>query len=300
LNFGYIFKNSLTTENQLTVFGINYVNPTNIDPAYQQVLDTNIRLRRAIERQFIIGPIYNFNYNSQAKPNRRPNNYYFNGNVDLSGNLLGLFTGANINKGKQVEIFKVPFAQYLRFEADFRHYLTINKNSMLASRITGGVGFAYGNSITMPFIKEFFAGGTNDIRAFRSRALGPGKYFAGDPNRTPLLPDQPGDVKLEMNVEYRAKLSSVVRWALFVDAGNIWTLKTDTSRPGAVFTHSFLNDIAAGVGTGLRFDLSILVLRVDVAVPIRYPWLPDGSKWVFNKATDISNLVLNLAIGYPF
>jgi outer membrane protein insertion porin family len=300
LNYGYIFKNSLTTENQLTVFGINYVNPTNIDPAYQHVLDTNIRLRRAIERQFIIGPIYNFNYNSQAKPNRRPNNYYFNGNVDLSGNLLGLFTSANINKGKQVEIFKVPFAQYLRFEADFRHYLTINKNSMLASRITGGVGFAYGNSITMPFIKEFFAGGTNDIRAFRSRSLGPGKYFAGDPNRTPLLPDQPGDVKLEMNVEYRAKLSALIHWALFVDAGNVWTLKTDTSRPGSVFTHSFLNDVAVGVGTGLRFDLSILVLRVDVAVPVRYPWLPDGSKWVFNKATDISNLVLNLAIGYPF
>ncbi len=300
LNYGYVFKNSLTTENQLTVFGINYVNPTNIDPAYQQVLDTNIRLRRAIERQFIIGPIYNFNYNSQAKPNRRLNNYYFNANVDLSGNLLGLFTGANINTGNQKEIFKVPFAQYLRFEADFRHYLSFSKYSILASRVTGGVGIAYGNSTTMPFIKEFFGGGTNDIRAFRSRALGPGKYFAGDPNRTPLLPDQPGDVKLEMNVEYRAKLFSIVRWALFVDAGNVWTLKTDTSRPGSVFTHSFLNDVAVGVGTGLRFDLSILVLRVDVAVPVRYPWLPDGSKWVFNKATDISNLVLNLAIGYPF
>jgi outer membrane protein insertion porin family len=300
LNYGYIFKNDLTIENQLTVFGINYVNPTNIDPAYQAVLDANITLKRSIERQFIIGPIYNFNYNSQAKPNRRPNNYYFNGNIDLSGNLLGLITGANIDKGKEVTIFNTPFSQYARLELDFRHYLTFNKYSMLASRITGGLGIAYGNSSTMPFIKEFFAGGTNDIRAFRSRALGPGKYFAGNPNTVPFLPDQPGDVKMEMNVEYRTKLFSIVRWALFVDAGNIWTLKTDTSRPGSVFNRSFLNDVAVGVGTGLRFDLSILVLRVDVAVPVRYPWLPDGSKWVFNKAADISNLVLNLAIGYPF
>ena len=299
-SFGYIFKNTLATENQLTVLGINYVRPTNINPAYQAVLDTNTNLRRSIERQFIIGPMYNFNYNTQNRPNHRVNNYYFNGNVDLSGNTLGLLTGANINKGKQVNIFNVPFAQYIRLEADFRHYLKFGQYSMLASRITGGAGFSYGNSSTMPFIKEFFAGGTNDIRAFRSRALGPGSYYGGNPNTTPLLPDQPGDIKLEMNVEYRAKLFALVRWAIFTDIGNIWTLRTDTSRPGAVFTNHFLKDIAVGIGTGFRFDLTILVLRLDVAEPIRFPWLPEGSKWQWRKATDISNMVLNLAIGYPF
>jgi outer membrane protein insertion porin family len=298
LSYGYIFKNNITTENQLTIFGINYVNPTRIDPSYQLVLNTNLNLARSIERQFIIGPMYNFNYNSQAKPNHQPNNFYFNGNIDLSAIYLG--GGADIGKGKVVQLFNTPISQYARFEADFRHYLNFNKYSMLASRITGGVGIAYGNSSTMPFIKEFFAGGTNDVRAFRSRALGPGHYFAGNPNTTPFLPDQPGDVKLEMNVEYRAKLFSIVRWALFVDAGNVWTLKNDSSRPGSAIGRNFLNDVAVGVGSGLRFDLSILVLRVDVAVPVRYPWLPDGSKWQFNKATDISNLVLNLAIGYPF
>ncbi len=298
--FGYIFKKNLTTESQITVLGINYVRPSNIDPRYQLGLDTNITLARSIERQFIIGPTYNFNYNSLAKPNHRTNNFYFNGNVDLSGNLLGLITGANINKGKEVEIFNTPFSQYVRFEADFRHYLSFSHYSTLATRITGGVGFAYGNSSTMPFIKEFFAGGTNDIRAFRSRALGPGSYYGGNPNTTPLLPDQPGDVKLVANAEYRAKLFSIVRWALFIDAGNIWTLKTDSSRPGSLFTPSFLKDVAVGVGTGLRFDLTILVLRIDMATPLREPWQPDGSKWVFNKFGDISSYVLNLAIGYPF
>jgi outer membrane protein insertion porin family len=299
-SFGYIFKNKITMEHQLTLLGINYVRPYNIDSAYQIGLDTNITLARSIEKQFIIGPTYNFNYNSQAQPNHRRNNFYFNANLDLSGNLLGLFTGANISKGKEVELFNTPFAEYTRVELDFRHYLSFNKYNQFVSRITGGVGFSYGNSTTMPFIKEFFAGGTNDIRAFRSRALGPGTYYRGDPNTHPLLPDQPGDVKIEMNAEYRTRLFSIVRWALFVDAGNVWTLRADSTRPGSTFTSSFLKDIAVGVGTGLRFDINILVLRIDVAVPVRYPWLPEGQKWAFNKAADISKMVLNLAIGYPF
>ncbi len=103
-----------------------------------------------------------------------------------------------------------------------------------------------------------------------------------------------------MNLEYRAKLFSLVRWALFVDAGNVWTRNADSSRPGAVFTKNFLNDVAVGVGTGLRFDLSILVLRLDVAAPVRFPWVTDDKKWNFHAVTDISNMVLNLAIGYPF
>ena len=299
-SFGYIFKQSLATEHTVTLFSVNYVRPTNINPNYQAVLDTNITLARAIEKQFIIGSAYNFNYNSQARPNRKTNNFYLNGNVDLSGNLLGLFTGANLDKGKEIHIFNTPFSQYVRLEGDIRHYLSFGKYNMLASRITGGVGIAYGNSLTMPFIKQFFAGGTNDIRAFRSRALGPGSFYNGNPNKNAFLPDQPGDVKLEMNVEYRTKLFSIVRWALFVDAGNIWTRTYDSARVGSAFSGRFLNDIAVGIGTGLRFDLSILVLRVDLATPVRYPWLPDGHKWEFRRTTDISNMVLNLAIGYPF
>ena len=105
---------------------------------------------------------------------------------------------------------------------------------------------------------------------------------------------------MELNTEYRAKLSSLLRWAVFVDAGNVWTLHKDTSRPGSQINSDFLNQFAVGVGTGLRLDLSILVLRVDVAAPIRNPWLTNGRQWQFRQATDISDMVLNLAIGYPF
>jgi outer membrane protein assembly factor BamA len=157
------------------------------------------------------------------------------------------------------------------------------------------MGYAYGNSYTMPFIKEFFAGGANDIRAFRSRSLGPGSYYAGNRD-TAFIADQPGDIKIEMNSEIRFKLFSVVRWAFFVDAGNDWTLHYDSSRVGSQFGKDWLSQVAVGVGTGLRLDISILLLRLDYGIPVREPWLAPGSRWVF----DTKNGVLNFAIGYPF
>lgn len=303
VSFGYQFKNRITSENGITILGISYVRPTNITDSFQHSIDINKNLYYSIEPQFIIGPSWNFNYTSSLDPRNasRPSNIYFNANADFSNNLLGIFTGANVNKtGEQKEIFGVPFAQYMRFEADFRHYLSFSKYSMLVTRADAGIGISYGNSTTLPFVKAFFAGGTNDIRAFRARALGPGAYYGGNPNTDAFLPDQPGDIKLEGNIEYRAKLFDIVRWAVFTDFGNVWTLRNDTSRPGAVFTSNFLNDFAVGAGTGLRFDLTILVLRVDVAIPLRTPWKPGDSKWNFKSATDISDMVLNLAIGYPF
>jgi outer membrane protein assembly factor BamA len=302
-SFGYQFKNRITSENGITVLGVTFVRPTNIDPAYQDTLNKYKNLAYAIQPQLLIGPSWNFNYISSLDPRnaRKPNNFWFNANVDFSNNIVGILSGANFNKtGEQKKVFGVPLAQYMRFEADFRHYLTLGKNSALASRVDAGIGISYGNSVTMPFVRAFFAGGTNDIRAFRARALGPGSYYAGDPNKDATIADQPGDIKLEWSVEYRAKLFGLVRWAIFTDWGNVWTLRNDTSRPGAVFTPHFLDDLAVGAGAGLRFDLTIVVLRIDVAVPIRTPWKPSGSKWNFRSTTDISDMVLNLAIGYPF
>jgi outer membrane protein insertion porin family len=209
--------------------------------------------------------------------------------------LLGLVMGANAKNGNQKKIFNTPFSQYIRTELDFRHYLRLGNNSTLASRITGGLGYSYGNSLTMPFVKEFFAGGANDLRAFRSRSLGPGTYYAGNRD-TAFLPDQPGDIKMEMNTEVRFKLFSVFRWAFFADAGNIWTLRTDSARPGSKISNKFLQQVAVGVGTGLRVDISIIILRLDLGVPVREPYLTQGSQWVF----DTKNMVWNFAIGYPF
>ena len=293
---GYVWKESLTKEHTLDVFRVNLVNPTHIDPAYQMQLDTNIVLARSLERTFIIGPTYNFNFNSNLKPNHNRNNFYFNGNIDWSSNIIGVASGANIEKtGVQKKLFNVPFSQYIRGEIDFRHYLSFSKTTILASRLTGGVGYAWGNSVTMPFVKEFFAGGANDIRAFRSRSLGPGTYYAGSRD-TAYIADQPGDIKIEANTELRFKIVSVFDWAFFVDAGNIWTLRYDSSRVGSQFNSNWLNQLGVGVGTGLRLDISILLIRLDLGIPVREPWQAKGKQWVF----DTKNTVLNFAIGYPF
>ncbi len=303
-SYGYVWKNTLQSENQFTLFNINYVEPGQLTDSFIHQIDTNLALRRSVEKQFILGSIYNYNYNTLAKPNTNLNNFYFNGNVDVSGNVLGLLTGANAKNGKQKDIFGTPFTQYVRLEADIRHYLRLgNQFRSFNTRIDAGVGFAYGNSYNMPFIKEFFAGGVSDLRGFRARTLGPGSYYAGNPKDT-IVYDQPGDVKMLLSMEYRAKLFSIVRYAFFVDAGNVWTLKYDSTRPGSEFTSHFLNQFAVDAGAGLRFDISILVLRLDIGFPLRVPYsLPSGEKYTVNFGSSQwrrNNIVWNIAIGYPF
>jgi len=288
-SYGYTWQQSVQKQATLNILNISYVRPTNITPAFATEIKEDNALFRSIEPQMIIGSSYNYNINTQIKRNNNRNNFYFNGNIDASGNLIGLFSGANANKGKVVNIFNVPVSQYIRLEADFRYYLKFDQNTILAYRFWGGFGYAYGNSTELPYVKSFFAGGTNDIRAFRSRGLGPGSYYTPDTAR--FVSDEPGDIKLEANVELRTKLFSVVKGALFVDMGNVWTLREDSSRPGSKFTGNFLNQIAVGAGAGLRFDFTILVLRVDVAYPLKKP---------YSYSVGPSQLVYNLAIGYPF
>ena len=313
-SFGWVWNTSITKEHQFNPIAINYVLPTGITDTFQKELDANITLQRSIEKQFIIGSNYNFNINTQARPNNKKHNFYFNGNVDFSGNIIGWLTGADVENGKETKVFDTPISQYVRGEVDFRHYLAIGRPKRrqrvneLASRIIVGAGHAYGNSIVMPFIKQFFIGGTNSIRAWRARSLGPGTYYGGSPVTNPedYLIDQPGAIKFELNTELRFKIISIVRGAFFVDAGNIFTARYDSSRPGSQITKDFIKKFAVGAGAGLRFDINFLVLRLDLAVPIRKPYLPGGPKWVFDeiKLNDSQwrkdNLIFNLAIGYPF
>ncbi len=290
-SLGYVWKENVRKEHQLNILAVSYVQPLNITPQFQDSIRKNITLGRSIEQQFIIGMNYNFNYNTQALPNRKRNNFYFNGNVDFSG-----VPGAKRNfLGSRV-------SQYIRGEVEGRHYLRLSKilrrnnDNMIASRVILGYGYAYDNSITMPFIKQFFIGGSNSIRAWRARSLGPGKYYGGARDQGGFLPDQPGDIKIEMNTELRFKIISILQGALFVDAGNIWTRQEDTARPGSKFTSQFLKDFAVGAGAGFRFDIRLLVLRIDVAFPWRIPYTVGGPTWNL----DLKNPVFNLAIGYPF
>ncbi len=303
-SYGYVWKENLLSEHQLNLINISSVQPANITTDFQDSLKLTkfITLKRSIEKQFIIGPSYNYNYNTLNRPNNKKNNIYFNGNFEWSAPLT---IGGDTASDKAKRVLGTPVSQYIRTELEFRHTYKLGVFSSFNTRLLGGYGYSYGNSYALPYIKAFFAGGTNDIRAFRSRTLGPGTYYGGNP-RDSLVGDQPGDVKLEINAEYRAKLFSIVRGALFVDAGNVWTSRQDPSRPGSSFNSQFLKEFGVGMGAGLRFDITILVLRLDLAIPVRLPYNPDGQRWVFdkiafgNKDWRRDNLIFNLAIGYPF
>jgi outer membrane protein insertion porin family len=304
-SFGYLWKETEKKEHQLNVMDITYVSPNNVTAEYQEDIDNDPSLGRVIEKQLIFGPTYSYTYTNTMQK-RKKNTIYFNGELDFAGNITGLLTGADIKKKDTVKVFNVPLSQYVKAKVDFRHYLKLGKESQLASRFIVGAGYAYGNSYTLPTSKQFVIGGTNSIRAFRARTLGPGSYVIPPTTDTSYLPDQSADLKLEFNTEYRAKLFSIVRGALFLDAGNIWLLNPDSNKPGAEITKNFIKEIAVGAGAGLRFDLSFLILRTDLAIPLRIPNLPDGKRWVIddinlgNGTWRKDNLLLNIAIGYPF
>lgn len=304
-SFGYLWRESIRKEHQLNVMDITYVSPNNVTPEYQQDIKDDPALGKIIEKQLIFGPTYSYTYTNTMQK-RKKHTFYFNGELDLAGNITGLLTGANIKKKDTVKIFDVPLSQYAKVKTDFRHYLKLTKETELVSRIIVGIGLPYGNSGVMPTSKQFVSGGTNSIRAFRARTLGPGSFFNTPTPNSSYLPDQSGDFKLEFSSEYRAKLFSIVNGALFVDAGNIWLLNADPLKPGAEISKDFMKDIAVGAGAGLRFDLSFLILRTDLAFPLRKPWLPENDRWVIddidfgNSTWRKENLILNIAIGYPF
>ncbi|WP_126652326.1 translocation and assembly module lipoprotein TamL [Chryseobacterium aureum] len=302
-SFGYLWKENARKEHELKVIDITLVSPAKVTALYDSISATNPAMRRIVDRQLIFGPTYSYTYTNTMLP--KTNTVYYKGTLDLAGNITGLVTGADVKKDKEKKIFGIPFSQYVKIENDFRFYHKFTEKSSLATRFIGGIAYPYGNSEYIPFSKQFFSGGSNSIRAFRARTLGPGSF---DP-RT-LEPgtyfDQSGDIKLELNAEYRANLYKFLNAAVFVDAGNIWLLHDDSNRPGAKFSKDFLNEIAVGAGVGLRLDFSILILRLDLAMPLRVPYYEKGDRWAFDKINfgDSSwrkdNLVLNIAIGYPF
>lgn len=310
-NFGYLWKDNPRVEHQLMVTDINFVSPTNVTDVYRDQIEEDKRLNgtdvspleKVIEKQLIFGPTYSYTYTNTMQK-RKKHTFYYKGSFELAGTIAGLATGGNTDD--PTKVFGVPFSQFIKMEHDFRHYLRLTSDSQLASRIIVGAGLPYGNSSELPFIRQFFIGGTNSIRAFRARSIGPGTYRSPNVSATSFLPDESGDIKLEMNTEYRAKLFSVIHGALFVDAGNIWLWNKNETKPGSQFTSKFMDEIAVGTGAGLRVDLDFLVLRLDLAWPLRKPYLPEGERWVIDdikfgsKYWRKDNLVFNLAIGYPF
>ena len=313
-SFGYLWKENERKEHDLKVLDVTFVSPQKVTEKYllqiqgdksdpNNIIPANPSLQRVIDKQFIFGPTYSYTYTNTMLPKK--NTFYYKGSVDLAGTITGLVSGADRKAGNGKLLFGIPFSQYAKMEHDFRYYRKVGDKSSIATRAIVGLGYPYGNSVSMPYVKQFYVGGSNSIRAFRARTLGPGSYDPRNQQATFFF-DQSGDIKLEFNAEYRANIYKFLNVAAFVDAGNVWLVNEDITKPGGKFSKDFAKELAVGAGVGMRLDFSILILRLDLAVPLRIPYLAEQDRWVINKidfgnaAYRKDNLILNIAIGYPF
>ncbi|UYQ94900.1 outer membrane protein assembly factor [Chitinophaga horti] len=300
--YGYLWKKTRFLEHQLNPVSITYVLPTKESVLFLNQKAQDLAIQQSITKQFLLGGNYTLTFNNLAE--KRYHTFYGSFNTDISGNIAGLVIP---KQDSQRLIFNNPFSQYVRFSLEGRHYWKLSDNLTWVNRALAGYGIPYGNFSTLPFVKQFFIGGSNSLRAFRARTLGPGSYRDQGLDTARLLANQAGDIKLEYNSEFRFKPTKLVELAAFFDAGNIWLKESLAGKEEGKFEPSKMFDqLAMGTGVGLRIDASILIIRFDVAFPLRKPWLPEGQRWVGNQIKfgdpdwRKENLVLNIAIGYPF
>lgn len=225
---------------------------------------------------------------------------YFRGNIDIAGNMLQLASRLSGNRHDPesndfATILGLPFNQYIRPEVDFRWYKGLGGDKQLVYRLNAGVGFAYGNSVSMPFEKLFYAGGSSGVRAWQARTLGPGNYNRGEAitdeatRRSLFGIDQLGDMHLETNLEYRFLLlnrffGAKLKGAVFLDGGNVWNVSNANSDPETNFDFSKLGQqIALGTGTGFRYDVQYFVFRFDIGLKLKDPQFDGSDQWVISK-----------------
>jgi outer membrane protein insertion porin family len=285
---------------------ISYTSISNRSKVFNNLLATNPFLKKSYEEQFIAGASYSFIYNEQVIAQKKIQ-YFFHLSTEISGNsfsLAKIIGGEKISSEHPATVIGSVYSQYTKLSVDGRSYYNFIDKNKLALRIFAGAAKPYGNSSTLPYSRQFFSGGPNSLRAFHINSVGPGVYHQNEDNRGFL--QLGGDVKLEANAEYRFNIIRYFKGALFLDGGNIWLLKSNESNRTGAFSPNFYKEIAVDAGLGLRIDVSFFILRFDLATPLRKPWLAENSRWVIqqispgNPSWRSENLILNVAIGYPF
>ncbi|MEO1411271.1 MAG: BamA/TamA family outer membrane protein [Bacteroidota bacterium] len=319
-SFGYEFTPSPQHNFVInhTGFTLFFIPDSSITSIYREILNNNDFLRLSQDRQLFTGIFFSdFNYTFTSKVSPLGESWFFNGFFELSG--LEAWGANQIYNGlsNRSDTFQIlndfRFEQFLKVDLDLRYYRKFTDQQTLVFRLNTGVTRPYGFSSQVPYVKQFFLGGGNSMRAWQIRELGPGSYLAPSPDSsaTNLAFFQTADFKIEVNLEYRFNLIGSFDGAFFLDMGNIWSLDSDDERPNSQFnlirgidpgtgeaTDGFLDQIAVGTGFGLRWDFSYFILRFDLGLKLREPstkeWFPDWDPFSFN------DLNANLAVGYPF
>jgi outer membrane protein assembly factor BamA len=317
MSLRYQWRESEMKTHQLNLIDLNYLNAVRVD----QLLLDNLLFVNNFQDNFIAAIRYTFTYNEQVFKRARHQNY-FSAGVEFAGNFISVFDeiyGFPVNDEGRAEILGVPYAQYARLDADYRHFWNLNFDQQIVFRLLGGLSFGYNNSeFGAPFEKLYFGGGSYDIRAWRAYNLGPGsvpeEIFETIP-RARYVATAP--IKLMLNLEYRVPLSRTLpvfkdlRAGFFTDIGNIWWNRAAAGQfqEGDLFEpflddfifsiNRFYKQLAVGGGAGIRYDLTFFVVRLDIAYKFRDPAKPAGKNWLADPLR-FSTLTYNIAIGYPF
>lgn len=294
ISFGYNWNGNRYTTFQLNPVDINYVKLLHYTPSFKDKI-SNTYLEYSFSDHLV--PVTSFSYTFNNQRFKRNSKFiYFRFNEETAGNSARLLCKAfdePLDTSNSYQLFSITFSQYIKSDVDFRYYRPLNTTDKIVYRVFIGVGYPYGNSKTIPFEKQYFAGGANSLRAWQIRNLGPGTYK--EINKS-LYPDKTADMKLEANIEYRFKLFWILEGALFIDAGNIWSIKDDTRTDAVFHFNSFYNQLAIGPGIGTRFDFSFFIFRFDLGFQLRDPI----NKWAFGKEITRKYLNPTIGIGYPF
>ena len=293
----------------LTLFDMSFISVPKKSDEFKTRLDSipNPLLRYSYEDHMIMSMGYNFYRTNKREMSVRqmgyfqPNVFTIRANVETAGNLLYALSHISRQKADEDGNYKalgIRYSQYVKAEADyaFTHYF--DRRQSVAFHVGAGVAVPYGNSDALPFEKRFYSGGANSVRGWGVRTLGPGSYNSKDSLSNFIF--QCGDIRFDLNLEYRAKLFWVVELGLFIDAGNIWTIRDYDKQEGGVFKfNKFYEQIAVAYGAGIRLDFKYFLVRVDMGMKAHNP-ATSQEKWPLTHPNFKRDSEFHFSVGYPF
>lgn len=320
-SYGYDFQPDQSNRYIINNLAIDYFNPRT-QQAFEVLLDANTFLARSFGDQLFVSLLFReFNYVYNGSTNRLGERNYFSLNLETAGAEIwasNSIYNAFAAKADTFNLGNTDFSQYIRLEGDLRYLRSYGPKNAIATRVSLGIVRPFGFSQDVPYVKQFYVGGPNSIRAWAARSLGPGGFVDSltlDTNN-PLLFYQTGDLKLEFNLEYRFNIFWRLNGAVFLDGGNIWTLREDTSRPESQFllrsrqiigadgeltvADPFYKQIALGTGFGLRFDFTYFIFRLDMGLRLKYPYRWKNDQYWVAPADWFDDVNFNFSLGYPF
>lgn len=297
--FTYHIDHKSTTKHTVSPFRLTFDMLRHTTEKFDAIVAENRALQNSFRDQFIPAMQYTFTYDNVNTGHRNKSRVEVS--LTSAGNITSLVLCAFGKKWseKNKKLFQNPYAQFAKLTAELRQLYRIDRNNYIATRLMTGILHSYGNAEYAPYSEQFYIGGANSLRAFTVRSVGPGSFRPATDTRYSYL-DETGTLKLEANVEYRFKVVGKLHGALFVDAGNIWLTKNEESRPGGKITlKDFPRQIALNTGAGIRYDLDILVIRLDFGMGLHAPY-KTSRRGYFNLSPLGDGFAWHFAIGYPF